>query len=306
MRNQQFSHLNGHYINFPQLTRKLKEIASEKGITQSELAEGITPREHLNKILNGKRNPSLILLYQLCNKLNIDIRILIEQGYYVNYEQTSNYIHQMKKCVTQGDYNKLEDLINFCSDIDDFKYGIAKKFYIYQKGILQLKKYHNPSAALEYIETALGTSFNAEYDGNSSSHFLTLEEKNIMIDKAICLFHLGEKDKAINLLLSIINNQLVIYENFETYHLLRAHFYLAKFYLQTKNPNRCIQIANKGIELAHCKFVYIYVGDLHAVISLAFRTLGNERGTIHHYQKAEEFYKLLGCAKSKQPLKNYF
>lgn len=42
-------------------------------MTQSELAAEITPRDHLNKILNGKRNPSLELLYQLCNKLHVDI-----------------------------------------------------------------------------------------------------------------------------------------------------------------------------------------------------------------------------------------
>ncbi len=301
MRDQKFSNLNGHYINFQQLTQKLKEIAHEKGMTQSELAEGITPREHLNKILNGKRNPSLILLYQLCNKLNVDIRLLIEQGYYVNYEQTSNYIHRMKQCITQGNFDRLEELVNFCSTIDDFKNGIAKQFLTYQKGIIQLKKYHNPSQALEYIEESLSTAFQKGYEGSSSSHFLTLEEKNINIDKAICLFQLGDTEQAINILVSIINNRLAIYENTETYHLLRAHFYLAKFYLETQQINFCLEVAKKGIDLAHCKFVYIYVGDLHALTSLAFHALQNDKEANFHYNKAQDFYRLLG---SSQPFKS--
>ena len=51
MTDHRFPNLNGYYINFQLLTQKLKEIANEKGMTQSELAAGITPRDHLNKIL---------------------------------------------------------------------------------------------------------------------------------------------------------------------------------------------------------------------------------------------------------------
>lgn len=302
MVDKEFPNLNGYYINFQRLTQKLKEIASEKGMTQRELAAGITPRDHLNKILNGKRNPSLILLYQLCNKLHVDIKLLIEQCYYLNYEQTTKYIHEMKKCTTAGDYDRLEQLIDECSTLDDFQYGIAKQFHIYQRGIIQLKKYHNPTAALDYIEESLNTFVIPDENGNKLSHIFTTEEIGINIDKAHCLFQLGRKTEAIDLLLSMINNRLANYENVETYHILRAHFYLAKFYLENKNYEQCLEITSKGLELSHCKFVYIYAGDLHATKGTALYHLGHENEATYHFKRAYEFYYLLGCSRTIQAL----
>ena len=157
MEKTEYPNLNGYYINFQLLTQKLKEIAQEKGMTQSELAAGITPRDHLNKILNGKRNPSLELLYQLCNKLRVDIRVLIEQCYYINFEQTSDYMHQMKQCTTMGNYDLLEQLLQKCANLPDFQYGVGKQAYTYQQGVVQLKKYKNAAKALEYFNEALRT-----------------------------------------------------------------------------------------------------------------------------------------------------
>ncbi len=297
-----FPNVNGYYINFQLLAQKLKEIANEKGMTQSELAAGITPRDHLNKILNGKRNPSLILLYQLCNRLHVDIKLLIEQCYYINYEQTTKYIHEMKKCTTTGDYNRLEQLVEECAHLDDFQFGIGKQFHIYQKGVVQLKKYHNPSSALKYIEDSLKTFTIPDTDCQEVSHIFTIEEVGINTDKAVCLFYLNRQDEAIELLLSTINNRLAIYENVETYLILRAHFYLANFYLQTKKYEQCIDIASKGIKLARCKFVYIYAGDLNATKGTALYHLGNENEAAFHFRRAYEFYNLLGGQRIAQEL----
>ncbi|WP_235069518.1 helix-turn-helix domain-containing protein [Turicibacter sp. TJ11] len=305
MTDHRFPNLNGYYINFQLLTQKLKEIATEKGMTQSELAAGITPRDHLNKILNGKRNPSLILLYQLCNKLHVDIKLLIEQCYYHNYEQTTHYIHEMKKCTTTGDYTKLEELVKECECLTDFQFGIGKQFHIYQKGVIQLKKYNNPKKALELIEESLKTFLITDENGIECTHIFTIEEVGINTDKAICLFQLDRKKEAFELLHSTIDNRLANYESIETYHILRAHFYLSQFYLQEKQYNKSIEIASKGINLAHCKFVYIYLGDLTATKGTALYHLGDEKEAFLHFKRTYEIYTLLGSDRLIQQLDSY-
>ncbi len=289
-----YPNLNGYYINFSLLTQKLKDIATEKGMTQSELASGITPRDHLNKILNGKRNPSLELLYQLCNKLRVDIRILIEQCYYLNYEETSDYIHQMKRCTTRGTYDRLEELIHICSNLPDFQYGMGKQFLTYQRGVLELKKYKKPNTALHFFEEALKTFSLVDEEGNEITRIFTVEEVGIQVDKATCLYKLGHKEEALNLLQITINSRLANYENVETYHILRAYFYLAQFYLQDKNYEKSIEIATEGIQLSNCKFVYIYAGDLNATKATALFKLGNEKEAAYHFRRAFEFYTIHG------------
>ncbi len=297
MENTEYPNLNGYYINFQLLTQKLKEIAQEKGMTQSELAAGITPRDHLNKILNGKRNPSLELLYQLCNKLRVDIRVLIEQCYYINFEQTSDYMHQMKQCTTMGNYDLLEQLLQKCANLPDFQYGVGKQAYTYQQGVVQLKKYKNAAKALEYFNEALRTFSLMDETGSERLHIFTIEEIGINTDKATCLFTLGQRQEAIELLTTSVESRLANYENVETLHILRAYFYLAQFYLQEKNYVKCIEIATKGINLSNCKFVYIYAGDLNATKATALHFLGDEEYATFHFRRAYEFYNLLGSSR---------
>lgn len=300
-----YPNLNGYYINFPLLTQKLKEIAYEKGMTQSELAAGITPRDHLNKILNGRRNPSLELLYQLCNKLRVDIRILIEQCYYINYQETTNYIHQMKQCTTRGDYDQLEELIIICSKLPDFQYGMGKQFLVYQKGIVTLKKYEDVNIALNFFEEALKTFSVIDEEGNEVTRIFTIEEVCIQVDKATCLYVLGQKKEALDLLHVTINSRLANYENVETYQILRAYFYLAQFYLQEEDYEKCIEIATEGIELSNCKFVFIYAGDLNATKATALFKLGYEQEAAYHFRRAFEFYTLHGSIRISRLLEKH-
>lgn len=297
MENTKYPNLNGYYINFQLLTQKLKEIAHEKGMTQSELAAGITPRDHLNKILNGKRNPSLELLYQLCNKLRVDIRVLIEQCYYIDFEKASDHMHRMKQCTTTGNYDLLEQLVKECEELPDFQHGIGKQAYTYQRGVLMLKKYRNAAEALKYFNEALHTFSLLDDEGNEQLHIFTIEEIGINTDKASCLFSLGQRQEAIELLTTSVESRLASYENVETLHILRAYFYLAQFHLQEKNYTKCIEIATKGIHLANCKFVYIYAGDLNATKATALHFLGEDEHATFHFRRAYEFYNLLGSSR---------
>ena len=140
MTDKEFPNLNGYYINFQLLTQKLKEIAAEKGMTQSELAAGITPRDHLNKILNGKQIQILMPLYQLCNKLHVDIKLLIEQCYYNNYGTNCLLSHEMKKCTTAGDYDRLETISRRMCTFNRFSILGLENNYILSKRNYSIKK----------------------------------------------------------------------------------------------------------------------------------------------------------------------
>ncbi|RXD24916.1 XRE family transcriptional regulator, partial [Acinetobacter baumannii] len=70
--------------------------------------------------------------------------------------------------------------------------------------------------------------------GSERLHIFTIEEIGINTDKATCLFTLGQRQEAIELLTTSVESRLANYENVETLHILRAYFYLAQFYLQEK------------------------------------------------------------------------
>ena len=61
-----------------QLGLKVKEIRLQKGLTQTELANKIG-KDHpsINKLENGKVNPSYIFLCEVAEGLNVEMKELI-------------------------------------------------------------------------------------------------------------------------------------------------------------------------------------------------------------------------------------
>ncbi|MGL4336425.1 MAG: helix-turn-helix domain-containing protein [Turicibacter sp.] len=305
MSNHTVPHLNGFHINFELLTQKLKEIAHEKGMTQAQLAEGITPRDHLNKILNGKRNPSLELLYQLCNKLHVDMKVLIEQCYFKNYEETTEIFHEMKKCVTRGNYDGLEELVNQYADYEDFQFGIGKQFYLHQKGAILLKKYHKYEEALEMLHAALDIFTPEDATVFKTTKIYTVDDMAINTYIAICLFHLNKRDEAIKLIENSIYNRLSVYESQETRLQLRAFYYLAYFQFEMGNYEKALEVATEGILRGRCKFIYIYLGDLNVIKGKCYYHLGNNESASYHFKRALEFFQLFGLERFTVILQDY-
>ncbi len=60
------------------LGERVKEIRNQKGLTQTELANKIG-KDHpsINKLENGKVNPSYYFLYEVAQGLEVDIKDLI-------------------------------------------------------------------------------------------------------------------------------------------------------------------------------------------------------------------------------------
>lgn len=61
-----------------QLGLRVKEIRLQKGLTQTELANKIG-KDHpsINKLENGKVNPSYIFLHEVAEGLGVDLKYII-------------------------------------------------------------------------------------------------------------------------------------------------------------------------------------------------------------------------------------
>ena len=61
-----------------QLGERVREIRAQKGLTQTELANKIG-KDHpsINKLENGKVNPSYLFLLEVCQGLEIELKQLL-------------------------------------------------------------------------------------------------------------------------------------------------------------------------------------------------------------------------------------
>lgn len=60
--------------------KQLKEIRIEKGFSQEELSlRAGLDRSYISMVERGKRNPTLIVIFKICEVLNIEPKSLVEK-----------------------------------------------------------------------------------------------------------------------------------------------------------------------------------------------------------------------------------
>ncbi len=284
---------NGYQINFNLLTQKLKELAIEKRMTQVELAKGITTRDHLNKILNGKRNPSLELLYQLCNRLEVDIKTVLEQCHFVEFDNTQKIMHDMKECLTVFDFDRLEELVQQHADHIDFQFGMGKQYILKAKGVVLMKKYKKYEEALAYLDESLILFSNTDNDFIHSSNLIyTGQELSAYTHKSICLYELGRTEEAIDFLASLLINRIPYYDTTEIRLVLRAFYYLSSFLYRSDRYDEAILASTHGIKMAKSKFTFIYLGDFNRVIGDSYYKLDKLDLAKDHFKQAANLYNI--------------
>ena len=311
------SHLNSYQINFERVSEILKEIATEKHITQAELAAGITTRDHLNKILNGKRHPSLELLYLLCNKLEIDIKILLLKCHFKNYERSDFLMQKMTNALRSFELDTYEQLYQEIESDPDFQYGLGKQFLLKAKGTILLKKYRNYTDALYYLKLSLNQITDTKLNVSTGLNFLyTGQELEAYTFKSECLFKLGQKDEAIQLLTSLLDKRVKNYDSADSCTILCTFCYLSRYLYSVENYQESIKYALKGIEYAESKYIYMYLGDLYSIAGKSYIKLNDFSLAKTHLQRAYDIYHtfeylhfkadvLLHCQKSNIQLNTY-
>ncbi len=111
------------------------EARKEKGMSQSELAEGICTQTTLSRFENNGQAPSLKILIKLCQRLNLPIGDIFPKIGVKNSEVIEN-LNQIEFYFITSEYQKAQELLNQVKiDEDDDELYLR---YLYLKGFLMI------------------------------------------------------------------------------------------------------------------------------------------------------------------------
>ena len=101
------------------LGEKIKKIRLEKGLTQAELAEGICTKASISNLEKNASVPSLLILLEIGNRLNIEFSELSEYA----VEQASPAVTVFKKVQNLRSQFKLKEAYSLVQklDVNDLK-----------------------------------------------------------------------------------------------------------------------------------------------------------------------------------------
>lgn len=267
------------------LGEKIKKIRLEKGLTQAELAEGICTQASISNLEKNASVPSLLILLEIGNRLNIEFSELSEYA----VEQASPAVTVFKKVQNLRSQFKLKEAYSLVQELDvnDLKTNHEKKQYYYYLGITSLLGYNKISDATY--------NFNLGLNLETETH---LEFLDILITNGIGLayFMESEHEKA----LTYFEKSLILLDGFleqtdssiENGEVLKVYFTSAKFYSEIGNYNKALSLCELSIALQKKLNMNYELDRLYYEKAFNLIQLGERKGGKEYYYYASVLSKL--------------
>ena len=267
------------------LGEKIKKIRLEKGLTQAELAEGICTQASISNLEKNVSVPSLLILLEIGNRLNIEFSELSEYA----VEQASPAVTVFKKVQNLRSQFKLKEAYSLVQklDVNDLKTNHEKKQYYYYLGITSLLGYNKISDATY--------NFNLGLNLETETH---LEFLDILITNGIGLayFMESEHEKA----LTYFEKSLILLDGFleqtdssiENGEVLKVYFTSAKFYSEIGNYNKALSLCELSIALQKKLNMNYELDRLYYEKAFNLIQLGERKGGKEYYYYASVLSKL--------------
>lgn len=267
------------------LGEKIKKIRLEKGLTQAELAEGICTQASISNLEKNASVPSLLILLEIGNRLNIEFSELSEYA----VEQASPAVTVFKKVQNLRSQFKLKEAYSLVQklDVNDLKTNHEKKQYYYYLGITSLLGYNKISDATY--------NFNLGLNLETETH---LEFLDILITNGIGLayFMESEHEKA----LTYFEKSLILLDGFleqtdssiENGEVLKVYFTSAKFYSEIGNYNKALSLCELSIALQKKLNMNYELDRLYYEKAFNLIQLGERKGGKEYYYYASVLSKL--------------
>ena len=238
------------------------DIAYHKGISQSQLIEGIYDYSHFNRICNGKENIKIDILVLCCIKLDISFDKIIQLSKEKPLLELDAYYDQFEIIRQKRNYNELSKLyqsIIFNKKLKEFdKY---KQLATHILAIIEAQNNHNFEPAKRLLEQAFELS---GYSIQKYNQFhLTKEQVEILIDYSLCCFSLNDpKWQEILLYLKENKNNFVDEETFD-YMYPKIIYNLSTIFLYNKDYINSLIYSEEAIQFCRNKNKFIILPYLY-------------------------------------------
>lgn len=221
----------------------IKEKRLEKGLKQSELADGICTQATISNLENKSGMPNLPILVAIGNRLGIAFSELSDYTL-----TTTNYtvaiFNQVKQLCATYRHKEAHDVLTKEIDIKLLEKSEERKKYYYYLGLTELIANKNFKDAHYYFnlvlvdKSELNVSLIDVLATNGIGIAYVLESE---LEKALTYY-----EKALNQLEKLIEN---FGEILDSADITTVYFNSAKFYSQIENYGKAVDLCNLGITI---------------------------------------------------------
>ncbi|KML33363.1 helix-turn-helix domain-containing protein [Rossellomorea marisflavi] len=208
-------------MDFAAVGKKIKELRKNSGLSQEELSEGICTQAQISKIEKGLVFPYASTLYQISQKLGVDVNYFFDIGTTPRLDYVQEVFEQLQIMRRSYRFKEMMDIVR--AEESNPLFSQNKKnlqLLLWHKGIYLYEVEHNIDEAMKTLDKAVHI---ADVKGK------VIQEREIEIQLSIAAIYMREDlSQALDLYKEIMKNvQVLPYLNDYTIK-TRLYFNLAR------------------------------------------------------------------------------
>jgi transcriptional regulator with XRE-family HTH domain len=265
--------------------KKIRELRKNIGLSQGEVAEGICTQAQISKIEKGIVLPFASTLYQISQKLGVDVNYFFDIGMTPRLDYIQEVEHQLKSLRRSLQYEEMMNLIKTEESNPLFAHNNRnQQLLLWHKGIYQFEVEKNTEKAATTLQEAILLT-------QRSRKVWSERELEIMTTMGAFYFHEN------------IQKALQIYEDIKTHldvipHLAdytiktRLYYNIARVHTRMQKFDESIKFCKEAIKWGIQMDNMFALGELHYHIGYNYELKGNLELSKTYFKKALTVFEL--------------
>lgn len=266
-------------MDFSAVGKKIKELRKNIGLSQEELADGICTQAQISKIEKGLVYPYASTLYQISQKLGVDVNYFFDIGTTPRLDYVQEVSRQLTLTRRNLRYDEMMGIVR--AEEDNPLFAQNKKnmqLLLWHKGIYQFEVKEDTEGAIKTLRQAIDSTHSTEkiWSERELEILLTIGAICIKSDleKALQIFE--EAKEHINLLPFIHDYTIKT----------RLYYNIARVLTRLNKIDESVIHCQDAINWCLEKDTLYLLGELHYHIGYNFELLGKIEKAIKYMEKA--------------------
>ncbi|WP_070119693.1 helix-turn-helix domain-containing protein [Bacillus marinisedimentorum] len=275
---------------------RIKSLRKQLGISQKELCKGICTQAFISKLENDNISPSGELLWQLAQRLGVQLDYLIASSFDERYDYSEEVLKQLQKAARKRDYQTIRNII-ITEEKNPYFKSRHRRILLWFRGIYVYYLQKNFKLAISYLDEALALSKNTSliYDN------INLQ---ILISKAIFYSESKHFEISFRLYEEAIHIIKTLPISIENESIIKLYYNYAIALRETGMYKKSNSYLEKGIQYGKEHHSFFALGDMYYYIARNYEALSEKSiVTKMYYNKAIMVYELTDNEKMLQTTK---
>ncbi|KPL59319.1 helix-turn-helix domain-containing protein [Rossellomorea vietnamensis] len=284
-------------MDFKAVGNKIKELRKTSGLSQEELSQGICTQAQISKIEKGDVYPYASTLYQISQKLGVDVNYFFDIGTTPRLDYFQEVFQQLQILRRNGKYEEMMDIVK--AELDNPLFSQNNKnlqLLLWHKGIYLYEVKKDLSKSVDTLKEAIHLT-------HTKGKILLERELEIFLTLGAIYFK-EDINKALEVF-EEVKDHLQLLPHLNDYTIKTRHYYhITRVLTRLNRQEESNKYCEDGIKWCLQKDSLFLLGELHYQIGYNMELMNKPEEAVRYMKKAIVVFDLQQDCKHIQFIEN--